>query len=239
MAHIHLEDGSFTLLWALVWTIICIVVIMLCVLWLRRVRKVDNRAIVMAAMCTAAAFAVFQVSIPVFGGVHLNLTPLIGILTGPAIGGIIVLVVNIFSAAIGHGGWSLIGANALINLTEVIISFYVFSFLRKRGFDTFSRAGIATLLGLLAGNVVMICLIVISGVQGGTPGVGDQIPGLLQGSASLASIFNEAIGLATGLSLIAAINMGVAILEAVITGYIVMYIKKVRPDMLGEAKNGA
>jgi cobalt/nickel transport system permease protein len=37
-----------------------------------------------------------------------------------------------------------------------------------------------------------------------------------------------------GLSLIAAVNMGVAIIESLITGYVVSYIKRVRPDMLGE-----
>jgi cobalt/nickel transport system permease protein len=35
-----------------------------------------------------------------------------------------------------------------------------------------------------------------------------------------------------GLSLLAGVNMGVAVIEAIVTGYIVSYIEKVRPDML-------
>src|SRR5512137_1806795 len=110
MAHIHLEDGAFSLQWTLVWWIVSIVAIGLCLYWLRNVKKVDNRTITIAGLLTAAAFAVFQVNIPLFGGVHLNLTPLIGILGGPVYGSLIVLIINILSAAFGHGGWALIGA---------------------------------------------------------------------------------------------------------------------------------
>jgi cobalt/nickel transport system permease protein len=40
-----------------------------------------------------------------------------------------------------------------------------------------------------------------------------------------------------GLSLIAAINMGVAVIEALMTGLVVSYIGKMRPDLLdGEGK---
>jgi cobalt/nickel transport system permease protein len=216
MAHIHLEDGSFTIFWAVAWWLIAILAIGICLYWLRRFKKIDNRLITLAGLCTAASFALFQINIPIAGGVHMNLTPLIGILTGPAIGSLIVLIVNIFSAAIGHGGWGLIGANTLVNITEVTCAYFLFMWLGKLRLDTFSRAGIATLLGLFAGNVAMIAIILISGVQGVNQSTWD--------------IF-------TGLSIIAGINMIVAVIEAVITGYVVAYIQRVRPDILGEAKN--
>ncbi len=109
VAHIHLEDGSFTLFWVIVWWAIALLLISAALFWVRSVKKTDNRKITLAAFCTAAAFAIFQVSIPLFGGVPLNLTPLIGILAGPAIGSFVVLIINILSAAIGHGGWGMIG----------------------------------------------------------------------------------------------------------------------------------
>ena len=83
-------------------------------------------------MLTAASFAIFQVNIPLFGGVHMNLTPLIGILGGPAVGGVIVFIVNVLSAAIGHGGWILIGANVLVNMTEVSAAFGTYKWLVKQ-----------------------------------------------------------------------------------------------------------
>ena len=211
MAHIHLEDGSFTLFWVAVWWIIALVVLAAALVWIRTGKKTDNRKLTLAAFCTAAAFAVFQVSIPLFGGVHLNLTPLIGILVGPVYGSLIVLIINILSAAFGHGGWGLIGANLLINLIEVIVAYGTWKVLKRVFPGAFIRAAIATIAGLFFGNLAMIAIILISGIQGVT-----------QSSSQIL----------TGLILIAGINMGVAVIEALITGMIIATIIKARPDML-------
>ena len=211
MAHVHLEDGAFTLQWISIWWIAAVLVIGICIYWLRSINKVDNRAITIAGLLTAASFAIFQVNIPLFGGVHLNLTPLIGILGGPAFGGLIVFIVNILSSSIGHGGWGLIGANVLVNMTEVVAAYGIYTWLGKIGASTFARAGIAALLSLFLGNVVMMAIILISGVQGITQSRTDMI---------------------WGLSLLAGVNVGVAVIEALVTGYIVSYIEKVRPDLL-------
>jgi cobalt/nickel transport system permease protein len=183
---------------------------------MRKGKGIDSKTITIAAMLTAASFAIFQVNIPLFGGVHMNFTPLIGILGGPAVGGVIVLIVNILSAAIGHGGWGMIGANVLVNLTEVFTAYGTFKWMDKTKLSTFSRAGIATLIGLFLGNIAMIAVILVSGIQGVTQSRTDML---------------------YGLSLLAGVNMGVAVIEAIVTGYIVSYIEKVRSDMLprGEA----
>jgi cobalt/nickel transport system permease protein len=211
MAHIHLPDGSFTLFWVLFWWTCALALIGACLAWVRR-RSIDRRLVTTAAFVTAASFAVFQVELPLFGGAHMNLTPLVGILTGPVLGSFIVFVVNILSAAIGHGGWGLIGANVLVNFSEVGTAWLTFRVLGRVSRSLFSRAGIATFGGLFAGNLVMVAIILISGIQGVT-----------QGPAQIL----------VGLSLIVAVNMGVAILEAFITGFLVAYIGKVRPDLLG------
>ena len=215
MAHIHLEDGSFTLFWVIIWWVCALVFIGIALYLLRSKNKPDPKKITIAAFLTAAAFAAFQVSIPVFGGVHINLTPLIGILAGPFFGALIVFIVNILTAAIGHGGWGLIGANVIVNLTEVIVAYSVYRGLKRVTRSLFSRAGIATFIGLFCGNIVMIAIILISGVQGATQ------------SASMTLI---------GLSYLAAINMGVAVIEAIITGLIAAYIGKARPDLLGSER---
>jgi cobalt/nickel transport system permease protein len=218
MAHIHLPDGTFSIQWIITWWIIAIVILGLCLYWLKNVKKIDNKKITMAAMLTAASFAIFQVNIPLFGGVHMNLTPLIGIITGPAIGGIIVFIVNILTAATGHGGWGIIGANLLVNMTEVTVAYGVYKGLGNLNLDTFSKAGIGTMIGLLFGNVAMILIILISGILG---------------------VHQDITTTLYGLSLIAAVNMSVAIIESFITGYVVSYIQRVRPDMLGEVKPDA
>ena len=211
MAHIHLPDGSFTLSWVLFWWICALVLIGAALVWARR-RGVGATEITVAAFVTAASFAVFQVQVPLFGGVHMNLTPLIGILAGPVLGSFIVFIVNILSAAIGHGGWGLIGANVLVNFSEVLTGYLTFRALKRITPSLFSRAGIATFGGLFVGNIAMIAIILVSGIQGVT-----QTP----------------LQILTGLSLLAAVNMGVAVVEAFVTGFIVEYIGKVKPDLLG------
>jgi len=211
MAHIHLEDGSFSPLFVLLWWGTALALIAIALYLLRSARKPDQKRITIAAFCAAAAFAVFQVSIPIAGGVHLNLTPLIGILAGPIFGLLIVFITNILSAAIGHGGWGLVGANTLVNFSEVVVAWGIFHVLRNLVPDLFSRAGIATLIGLMVGNCVMIGIVMVSGIQGV-----NQSPEQV--------LF--------GLSIIAAINMGVAIIEALMTGLVVAYIGKMRPDLL-------
>jgi cobalt/nickel transport system permease protein len=213
MAHIHLEDGAFTLFWVVVWWVLAIAVTGTALYILRRHRKPDNRRITIAAFCAAAAFVLFQVDIPIAGGVHISLTPLIGILTGPVTGSLIVLIINILSAAVGHGGWGMIGANTLVNVSEVLIAYGVWLGLKPFLQDLFFRASAATLCGLILGNFVMMAIIVVSGIQGVS-----QTP--------------EQV--VTGLFLIAALNTAVAVIEALMTGLIVSYIVKMRPDLLEE-----
>jgi cobalt/nickel transport system permease protein len=211
MAHIHLEDGSFTLFWVLVWWAVALAIIALALIFFRTQRKPDNRRITIAAFCTAAAFVLFQVDIPIAGGVHISLTPLIGILTGPVIGLFIVFIINILSAAVGHGGWGMIGANTLVNLSEVLFAYGIWRGLKPFIKNIFFRASAATLCGLILGNFVMIGIIVLSGIQG---------------------VNQSPEQILTGLFLIAAVNTAVAVIEAVMTGLVVSYIGKMRPDLL-------
>lgn len=209
MAHIHLEDGSFSLFWVLAWWIIALCIVGGALFLLRS--KNNPKKITIAAFVTAAAFAIFQIQIPIAGGVHLNLTPLIGILTGPVMGTLVIFIVNIFSAAIGHGGWGLIGANIIVNFTEVLVGWLTFRCMKRITTDLFSQAGVATFAGLFVGNLVMIAVILVSGIQG---------------------VHQTQAQILAGLSLLAAVNMGIAAIEAFLTGFMVAYIGKVKPDIL-------
>jgi cobalt/nickel transport system permease protein len=75
----------------------------------------------------------------------------------------------------------------------------------------FSRACIATFAGLVCGNMVMVAIILISGVQGVSQSADQVLAGLL---------------------LVVAVNLAVAVIESVITGYMVAYLMRVRPDIL-------
>jgi cobalt/nickel transport system permease protein len=209
MAHIHLPDGVFSLQWVIVWWALALIVLAVALLVARR-QTFTTQRLTAAALLAAVSFAIFQVNIPFAGGVHMNLTPLIGILAGPAIGSLVVLVVNILSAAIGHGGWGLIGANSLVNISEVTSAYYLFYYATRR-FELFTRGAVAAFGGLLVGNVLSVLIIVISGIQGST----------LSGSALFVYILQVPL-----------LNLIVAVGEAIVTGFVVEYFGRVRPDML-------
>lgn len=211
MAHIHLEDGSFTLFWVAVWWAVALVLIGFALFFLRRQRVTDQRRIILAGFCVAAAFVLSQVELPIAGGVHVSLTPLIAILTGPAAGILIVFLSNILSAAIGHGGWGMIGANTLVSLSEVLVAYAIWRGLRPFIENVFVRSVTATLCGLILGNFVMMGIIALSGIQGVSQTM-EQIT--------------------TGLFLIASINIAVAVIEALVTGLVVIYFRMMRPDLL-------
>ena len=81
-----------------------------------RRHAIPIQRLAIAGMLTGNLLSVFQTNIPFSGGVHMNLTPLTGILAGRVMGSLIIFIVHLLSAAVGHGGWCLAGANTIINL---------------------------------------------------------------------------------------------------------------------------
>jgi cobalt/nickel transport system permease protein len=219
MAHIHLPDGAFSILWVTIWFTASLVLMAILVLRYRKSSSIDIGKLSIASILTALAFAIFQIEIPLFGGVHLNLTPLLGILLGPVLGCSAALIVNIFSAALGHGGWSMVGANFLINSVEVVIAYYLFRALGRLIKSRFSQAGISTVLALTAGNLVMVGIILVSGIQG----------------SALTSL-----EIAKNLVPLMIINLALAVVEGVVTAFAVEYAARIKPELLqllpGESK---
>jgi len=142
----------------------------------------------------------------------MNLTGLVGILAGPLLGALIAVVVNVFSAALGHGAVGLLGANVLVNASEAIIAYYLFKTLMGMDWDVFPASASAATIGLSAGAFVMGAIIVVSGVNGSALPRGD-----------LAVAVGGLVGL----------NLGVAVIEGILTGFIVQFLASVRPDLVG------
>ena len=215
MAHIHLPDGALSLEWLAIWWAVYIIVISTILYALRKRATLDPLRISATAMVTAVSFAVFQINIPLLGGIHLNLTPLVGILLGPALGAVSILVVNIFSAAIGHGGWGMIGANAIISSVEVFLAYVSFRMLKER-LGMFPSGVMAAITALTAGSLVMIGIITMSGIQGSALTRTEML---------------------SNLTLLAGVNVFVAIIEGIVTGFTLTYINRLRPDLLTSSKS--
>jgi cobalt/nickel transport system permease protein len=212
MAHIHLEDGAFSPLWILFWSAAAAILIAIPLLVNRR-KTIPPRKIAIAAMCASVGFAVFMVEVPTpVGPVHMNFTPLIGILAGPGMGSLVALVINIFGAAIGHGGWGMVGPNSIVNIVEVVIGYYTF-----RLFKTKSRTGdfwsgfSATTIALTISAFLVVLIVSVSEIQGSSLTRGETLNNML---------------------ILAIANVVAAVVEGIVTGYIVSFLGKVRPDLL-------
>jgi len=220
MAHVHLEDGAFSLFWVIAWTAIALCLIWIAVYVLGRRESLTTRKMAIAAMCVAVGFAIFQIEVPIpfIGAIHMNLTPLIGILVGPGIGSLCVLIINIFSAAIGHGGWGMIGANTIVNLIEVTMGFYLYKFCRTTiKLGRFPSGFGAATIALITSAFAVVAIVTISGIQDSAQGAEDTLRNML---------------------LLAAVNVVAAVIEGVVTGYIVSFIGRVRPDLLPDYERG-
>jgi cobalt/nickel transport system permease protein len=212
MAHIHVEDGAFSPLWLLIWSAIAAILIAIPLLANRR-KEIPPRRIAIAAMCASVGFAVFMVEVPTpVGPVHMNLTPLIGILAGPGMGSLVALVINIFGAAIGHGGWGMVGPNSIVNIAEVVIGYYTFRF-----FKTMTKTGdfwsgfSATTIALTISAFLVVLIVSISEIQGSNLTRGETLNNML---------------------ILAVANVVAAVVEGIVTGYIISFLGKVRPDLL-------
>jgi cobalt/nickel transport system permease protein len=211
MAHIHLGDGSFPLWAVALWTALGVAFLGFVLARLRRGGAKPNQ-IALAGITAAASFAIFQLNLPIWGGIHMNLTGLVGILAGPLLGSLVALVVNVLSAALGHGAVGLLGANTLVNASEAIVAYYVFRALLDLDWDTFPAGVTAATLGLSVGALLMGAIILVSGVNG------SALP-----RADLAVAIGGMVG----------INLGVAVVEGVLTGFVVQFLASVRPDLVG------
>ena len=210
MAHIHLGEGSFPL-WALaVWSVLGVALLAAVTYRIRKGGIKTNR-IALAGIGAAASFAVFQLNLPIWGGIHMNLTGLVGILAGPLLGTLIALIVNVFSAALGHGAVGLLGANVLVNASEAIVAYYAFRALLGMDWDIFPASVSAATIGLSAGAILMGAIIVVSGVNG------SALP-----RSDLVIAITGMVGL----------NLGVAVVEGLLTGFIVQFLASVRPDLV-------
>lgn len=215
MAHIHLEDGALSPIWVVFWWAVAAALIGIAMLSLRR-EGVSTRKMTIAAMSASVGIAAFLVTIPVFGGLHLNLTPLIGILAGPALGSLAVLIVNLFSAAVGHGGWGVIGVNTVVNLSEVLVGYYIYRTFRTRiNLNRFASGFSAATLALTMSALMVVAIVAVAGIQ---------------------DSHLEEEETAHNLWLIAAMNIGVGLIEGVLTGYVVSFIGRIKPDLLEETE---
>lgn len=166
MSHIHLPDGMLPVYWWATGTIISFVIILVL---LKRLKMEDVRRRV-PFVGILAAFMLITMSVPLgIIPVHLSLAVLCGILAGPGLGFLAVVVVNVMLAFFGHGGITVVGINTLILGSEVALGSYIYRFLSNR-----IRNTPAILLSVIISLLVSIVLMIV--VVSSTVGLVEVLP---------------------------------------------------------------
>lgn len=158
MSHIHIPDGVLPVSW---WLIGFLVTAIFLFLAIKNIEKSDVQQKI-PYLGVVAALMLITMSIPLgFLPFHINLTVLMGILVGPALGFIAVFIVNLFLSFMGHGGITSVGINTLILGLEVSLGAVLFQLVKRR-LNTVFSAGTVTLITLLISTLCMVGVVGLS-----------------------------------------------------------------------------
>jgi cobalt/nickel transport system permease protein len=223
MTHMHIPDGILPVRIWLAGFLIMFLVMLICLMRLRGrdlKREIPLLGAVSAAMLVAMSIEILPIAY------HVNLSVIAGILLGPALGFLAAFITNLVLAFMGHGGVTVIGLNTLLLGTEAILGHVLF-FVFPKKLPVFWRAAVATVLTLFVATMALIGIVAVSHLD---PDLfshehvsrGAEHEMANEGQISISRFAMLVLGLGT---------VG-WIIEAAITGAVVSFIARVKPDLL-------
>lgn len=249
MSHIHIPDGVLP-----VWLVGAGWLLAIVILGLVSVRARHTEAgrhlPLLGVMSALMLVGMSTEIVPI--GYHINLSVLAGIVLGPAMGFLAAFIVNLMLALFGHGGITVVGLNALVVGVEASLGYYLFrliwSFLKSRQRTPAVSAGIATFIALIFSSMLMVGVVALSDV-----GPSAQASASLPESLSFQNPFEHgligseigkteehqagasgnSVDVATFAKLVAVFGLAGWVAESLLTGAIVGFVHRVRPDLVG------
>lgn len=155
MSHIHVPDGVIPIQWSALCYVLIAAFLLLAFKRIQR-QEIQKKVPFIGVL---AALMLLTMSIPLgFMPFHLNMAVLVGIIAGPSLGFITVFVVNMLLGFLGHGGITVAGVNTLIIGSEVVMGSLIFRQLNKR-VGPVPSAGVSTFLSLVISTVLMVGIV--------------------------------------------------------------------------------
>lgn len=221
MSHIHIPDGVAGNIWWLLVLGYAVVSLFLITIFKRIDREEAGKKVPLVGIMSA--IMLIAMSVPLgFIPFHINLASLCGIIVGPELGFIAVFVVNLILAFIGHGGITVVGLNTLIVGVEVFLGSKLYKRFAREGREGISSA-MSTFLALVISTVITFIVIVL--ITGGSPG--NMLFDHHGHGVGSTNILGEGSWLVLSIILVVGIS-----LESVITGLIVSFLSKVKPELV-------
>ena len=243
--HIHIPDGILPVwLWALGLVITSIVLLIILPLLRKQTSKIP-----LVGMLTAIALLVM--SIPLGLPVHINLMILIGIIAGGQWSLVIALLVNIILAFFGHGGITIIGLNTILLWIQALTGIFLFRLLARVVKNYFISASLSSFLSLALSFAMLIFIVGASRVnpqefihheesehsfeESGDAGL-DEHRGAESANNHAEELDHTEISLLTFTSLSLPVAAVGILVESIITGFVVQFLSRVKPDLLKNSK---
>jgi len=242
MSHIHLPDGVLPL-----W--LCVLGYLIVSIYLffagKNLKKNnDNKKLALTGIFAALMMIAMSVEIvPI--SYHINISALSGIVLGPILSPVAILVTNIFLAFMGHGGITVIGLNTIVMSVEAVIAFYIFNFLKNKINKSFLSVFLSVFIALF-----ISCWLSIGIVYFGTGNLGEtmyhheheKVGSIIQFEGKEHEEEEHHKHQETSFDfkkfLLIVLSFGFIgwSTESIITAFIVKYIQQIKPEMLEEKK---
>lgn len=248
--HIHIPDGVMPI-W--LWLAGFLITVILLVIVIPKFKKEIKKNPLVGMM---AAVALLVMSIPLGLPVHLNLMVLIGLMVGVRWSLVIALIVNFILASFGHGGLTIVGLNTLLLWLQAIAGIFLFRFFIKFFKNYFACASTATFISLFLSFLLLVGIVTVSQIDPRNflshkhkdQAVETAYHENHESGANIGEIeketehINEQGTLAhTQISLVifAILSLPIfllgAVIESIVTGFVVQFIKRVKPELIIEA----
>ena len=217
MSHVHVPDGVLPpALWAVAWG----VALLLLVISSRASRGDHPQRIAYQGALGALTLAAMAIEIPVGPlEAHLTLLGPIGVLLGPAGAFQVMFVVSVMLAFIGHGGFTVIGINALVLGAGALLARPIFQWVARGRSSAFAMATASAVAQSVAGALWLGIMAIALRARSWTNAEGGV------------ERFAWIAGLGLPLWLI------VIVVEAMIAFGIARFLERVRPDLLPVARS--
>jgi cobalt/nickel transport system permease protein len=157
----HMSDGVLPW-WLWVGGLVCS---LLLTLW--ALARLRNQRRLLPGVAIMAAVGLAAMNIPLGLPIHVNLAALAGIILGPLNGFLAMLIVNIFTALLGHGGLTVLGINSLLVGSEALVAgllFYGLGGARR----LLPNVAVAVLVALMVSSLLVVAVAGVAGVELGT-----------------------------------------------------------------------
>jgi cobalt/nickel transport system permease protein len=220
----HIPDGILPI-WIWLAGFMAMIIIMAISLIRLRNRDLKREIPLLGAVSAAMLVAMSLEILPI--AYHINLSVVAGILLGPALGFIAAFIANLVLAMMGHGGVTVIGLNTLLLGAEAILGHSLFFIFPKR-LPVFWRASVATVLTLFITTVALIGIVAASHLEPEMFTHQHEEHGPEQGVQH-----EEHLSVARFATMVLSLGSVGWIIEAAITGAVVSFIARVKPDLLG------